>query len=238
MSKYLILSVLTAWAFGAQALESFSVTYTANISNIQDAGKETGTSGTLPGVITMSLIDTGFATDKTIYSTTFTFDGLEVETDHGETITLGKGGAYIREDGRFDIASFVSDFTGGTAYLPKTDLVSSKPMLTFAYDEQTGGFGVSATFEGKLSSLNVYENCEGMDDDAMILYANKNMKTVFEVSDLSYELAIDAGNDKKTLTSSTDMGTLKPITPVPEPTSGLLLMMGLAGLALKRKQAK
>ena len=85
-------------------------------------------------------------------------------------------------------------------------------------------------YEGMYSFYTPFMSGDLKDGDyiAVVSYAD-NMFRVFESSASGGRMAFDP--------SATGGGTAGAWTSVPEPTSGLLLLLGVAGLALKRKRA-
>lgn len=139
-----------------------------------------------------------------------------------------------------------TDFATGTAYLVcVTDL--AKP--TFADDSAAktwysankssiagAALLTTAVTDGAASGSEVVESPTGRKNYWLLIVSGD--ESHIAVSTTTKGITIGAGtmNAPATWTASSQM-TSYSTTAVPEPTSGLLLLIGVAGLALKRKRA-
>ena len=126
-----------------------------------------------------------------------------------------------------DLATFALDSSAVTE-----GKIAAKSATPFTY----GGEGVAATFSGYIAAITTIE-------DQNYLFISSNV-TKDGAATGTAAISINAAADSKL--AATVFGEADPHTfgsagwyteSVPEPTSGLLLLLGMAGLALKRKQA-
>lgn len=93
----------------------------------------------------------------------------------------------------------------------------------------------SYTGDGKLAVGNVYAIM--FQDKDGTLYQLKNSSGALITDTLTVDASFDTRWSKSLEVQSDFMATSASYASVPEPTSGLLMLMGLAGLALRRRRA-
>ena len=108
----------------------------------------------------------------------------------------------------------------------------SKTYTTLAADSSTDPRSVSVTTLSEGSTLDVYY---------VLLNTNKDPNEYYKIADTltgrsdTGEIAL--GSNTSIANSTLTSATWTQVGAVPEPTSGLLMLLGMAGLALKRKRA-
>lgn len=142
----------------------------------------------------------------------------------------------------FDTTKFAS----GTAYLVCVDSLA-RPTLTadtaaewYAANKSTivsSAFRTASVSGGTTYSTEVIESPTGRKNYWIFIDNNATVDAdhYFAVSTTQKALNIQSGTMNQT--AAWDGGTQMATYAVPEPTSGLLLLLGMAGLALKRKRA-
>lgn len=147
---------------------------------------------------------------------------------------LSSGTAYLFAGlSETQLATIVSDFAGGTytaAGYEKSSAVASGGTITSVDFSDSRSSGTSVDWYMVVTTT--------IDGDDYLFISDvlpksrqadgKNTKITFSVLSASATTALDA---------SSGYSTAGWYTAVPEPTSGLLLLLGMAGLALKRKRA-
>ena len=171
------------------------------------------------------------------YTNVLNPDGSAVTTADGYT-SLMKGGNIVLvllSDGTYGgTMTALSGISGDVAAFKATGGATIKYGLstTFMFDGDSGllknGDKIGVAYQdksGKLSQL-IYTDTTGAN-----LGKVDSVYTVSGLSDNSWS------GDAFTFTTAGTSADKTYITAVPEPTSGLLLLLGMAGLALKRKRA-
>ena len=92
------------------------------------------------------------------------------------------------------------------------------------------------TFKIASTSFGIEWNNMGMTTEAVSEYAKDNLYAVISSQSTGKKLDLKVTPNGAIFTLGSN-GSFKSVEPVPEPTSGLLLLLGVAGLALKRKKA-
>ena len=115
-----------------------------------------------------------------------------------------------------------------------TDL-SAKAAKTTALDDE-GAITTTAFSTYK----NSWVNSGGSSDSGTfyaIIFNSDDVSTATHYMITSEKTVVFGASASTAQTATLSPGTWTAIAPVPEPTSGLLLLLGMAGLALKRKRA-
>ena len=152
----------------------------------------------------------------------------------GTTTTLASATAYLFDAGKVSQAAVLAAFNAGTsistlAYADTTSVVSGA-IAEKAFDVPTG-YAEGDAFAGYFALV--------VDDSIYIgvtssvnTPATGNMTMSFNAKSSSQAAALDTA----TFGSAGWYNKTSP-SPIPEPTSGLLMLLGFAGLALRRKRA-
>ena len=120
----------------------------------------------------------------------------------------------VETGNQYDI-TLVDGHADGTATITENGLV--KTILTISnFDGQSGSFANESTF----TFVNPYPGMADL-EGSLAAYANDSASAL--TNDYTLDLYADP--------------TTQGYTAVPEPTSGLLLLLGVAGLALRRRRA-
>lgn len=127
-------------------------------------------------------------------------------------------------------ASGVKDFAGTDTYSGTASLYA---YLSTA-DASTAKLVSSATMSGGAIAL---ADTVFSDDSLIGGSTYKFYYTMEDAAGNTFESVTKAMKAQATSTASVQFGAGGTWTAVPEPTSGLLLLLGVAGLALKRKRA-
>ena len=123
----------------------------------------------------------------------------------------------VETGNQYDI-TLVNGHAGGTATITENGLV--KTILTISnFDGQSGSFANESTF----TFVNPYPGKPDL-ESSLAAYGDDSI------------VALTNGGALDLYSDPASQG-FSPTSPVPEPTSGLLLLLGVAGLALKRKRA-
>ena len=144
--------------------------------------------------------------------------------------TFGQVAVYLFDAATYDQATAFADLTGkglDTAKAISTATLStaSKVPTTTIQDYGTSGNYYDFYFATILDDKTFY--ISSMMEDQM---AKESGATAMQWSDL-------ASNSKTTLDASAGFKGAGVYSAVPEPTSGLLLLLGIAGMALRRRHA-
>ena len=155
---------------------------------------------------------------------------------HASTVNWGLSGA-------LDTTKFAS----GTAYLILNDTLARPTLSADTAGEwykankgslASSAFRTASVTDGAIYESEVIESPTGRKNYWIIIDNNATNEAdhYFAVSAATKPINIQSGTMNQTATwmASSQMGTF---AVVPEPTSGLLLLLGMAGLALKRKRA-
>ncbi len=152
-----------------------------------------------------------------------------------------KGNAYAffltsGNDATSAIADVVTILAAGGDYTSATTYMGGGTLTTAA-----GGGSVSAPSSGKTVSEGTYTGFFVLFDSATPVADASNYVVVSGASTLTKDVAattaqvIFASGNASSIVSNAD--NWKSYGSVPEPTSGLLMLLGMAGLALRRKRA-
>lgn len=152
-----------------------------------------------------------------------------------------KGNAYAffltsGNDATSAIADVVTLLTAGSDYTAASTYMGSGTLTTAA-----GGGSVSAPTSGKTVSEGTYTGFFVLFDSATPKAGDSKYVVVSGASTLTKSVAATtaqvvfaSGNASSIVSNSANWNSYGA---VPEPTSGLLVLLGMAGLALKRKRA-
>jgi hypothetical protein len=164
----------------------------------------------------------------------------DAEGPDGNALTTGAAFLYLGTVGQTDNGNgtYALDFSSATFITSVTDM------------DAWGNWG-----ETSFSSTRTSDNLALADDDFTVILVNDNSVTSANIADYAGDYALYTGTSYDGADVATganyaillyeddavfaaDWKTAAPAAePVPEPTSGLLLLLGMAGLALKRKKA-
>ena len=154
----------------------------------------------------------------------------------------------------YDGAETPAKITSGTAYLLfASDLTQSDLVTAFAADAATAASTVASK---AVSSSAIGSNARIAQSDSFtvsvtsdqtayfVVFNGENMyisgatdATYYAVGDFDIAFGSMSASSKTMLDKTTGYSTAGWYGAVPEPTSGLLMLLGMAGLALKRKRA-
>ena len=210
MKKLLVAaSVIAGLAFGALADYSQQYQFQVNISELDPAYADA-----LPSDMVIVLVDsnTPQAGTETGYYEIFCMTMPQATSNSGFDATTSKGEGY-----------HVVAKAEGT-HLTITDDSTHEGMKYASFDVQIG------------TDLNLVAAYNGGDTSAGHWSSSPLRYIIYSPSTGRYqELTPGDGATAKTLAVTSQFAPTP--APTPEPTSGLLLLLGLAGLGLKRKQA-
>ncbi len=125
-------------------------------------------------------------------------------------------------DGTMESGDFISYVTGNKTYDTATVLVSGRTGLSINISQASGNYAAGSTVNGYIV---LFDTASAADASYFAYTATKSAT----VGDVGAPITLSYG--------SFAAGTQGGWTAVPEPTSGLLVILGMAGLALRRKQA-
>jgi len=210
MKKLLTMAAIAAISLGAQAMTTWSL-------DIRNCDKGTIPSGTVPSTLKVSLYDNNGGY-RQIYSQDIDFSKLDGASAY----------IYDADNGsRFKIVDYVA--AKGEQFVKFGDGTLTVINLGDAY-------GTSAQYSVPVDDRVYKIFPSGLTDEEAEKYAKNYLVAVFEAETGTYELAKSKTLSRSNLYTQGKLEDVAPIGPVPEPTSGLLMLLGMAGLALKRKQ--
>ena len=136
---------------------------------------------------------------------------------------------------------FIVDATTYATYAAYTDAAALSDAIYTAYNGKSAQ--QTATSNGKsIANLSYGDYSSGDSVYALVLYTTTENEAAYWMGNYAtttFESAQDKsiGQLANLLGGSSSTATAWSTAAVPEPTSGLLLLLGMAGLALKRKRA-
>lgn len=120
-----------------------------------------------------------------------------------------------------------------------TELGSTSGTIAFG---STGKINTTFTVDGTFTALSTYDYVIELTGTQTTL-TSRGIDGAYDYSGatlaatVSGEVSIKAAGNSPISMSAPATWTVSGITPVPEPTSGLLMLLGMAGLALRRRRA-
>ena len=148
----------------------------------------------------------------------------------GTTTLLGSATAYLFDAGKVSQAAVLAAFDAGTAIstlaYADTTSVASGAIAQKAFDVPTG-YSSGDTFDGYFALVV---------DDSIYIGPNSAVETP-STGSKALSFNAKASSQAAALDISGGYAGAGWYTAVPEPTSGLLMLLGMAGLALRRRRA-
>lgn len=146
----------------------------------------------------------------------------------GTTTLLASATAYLFDAAVVSQSSLVTAFDAGTLNLASKTSVSSAAVASGAIATTTFNYGVAGGDYSLYLALIV---------DDQLFISDAVAAPGLESGTKALSLNAKAASQAAAMDASAGYSTAGWYESVPEPTSGLLLLLGMAGLALKRKQA-
>jgi hypothetical protein len=178
----------------------------------------------------------------TVKSGQATFNGYDAPTTgslwSGATATAGMSWYLVYATDGYDQAAALTDIRNGcldtTKVLASGTTVAANPgVAQKAFTTDSGTFALDG--EGKMSAYFVIINAKG--DYA---YLSTTQEKIADAMGGTVDYSIATSTSKKLISMEADAaytgGGWYAASAVPEPTSGLLLLLGMAGLALRRRR--
>ena len=140
------------------------------------------------------------------------------------------------------VAANAASFNWGAANIYSSDLTTKYSGDVTLYCAQVDGWSVTAT----ATSGAINKNNTAFSSDKFVAGTSYDFFFVIEDGDKTFTSSVIAKGAQQSDTATIQFGNMATATQnasnwagsaVPEPTSGLLLLLGMAGLALKRKRA-
>lgn len=172
---------------------------------------------------------------------------------HAATIKWSTGAIKLPGDGGAQTGSTMSSSNVTRYYFALSDAISGDVFANYATWNATESkyeITSSVTTEGSVSKgIATFTDPDPYSSGdtaygAVILWYDKNANSKMDVGDYylakqdSYTLESDSNKTVALgMNSMTWTAIAAPTPPVPEPTSGILMLLGMAGLALRRKRA-
>lgn len=230
MKKLLMMAAIAALSSSAWA----GMAYQVEINHI-----ETGTAGLLPLKISLSLRDTSASPaggKAEIWSDTVKFEqsNVKVGLNSGGYNSLSEAdlinGGYIA-DGKLNVVKLLTEYK----YAEFVTLQNKK--VTLASD---GTYGRQAIYEAEAADFKDSTEIFGsMPESEWAAYAEKNLKTVLSTDDdVRLNPVVTTLNKSGSGAGAGQLGANATLSQVvPEPTSGMLALLGVVGLMLRRRRA-
>lgn len=115
----------------------------------------------------------------------------------------------------------------GASYLDMYNPDTGNTHVNRAYDLESDGYSTGGIYSGLFDG-------DKVDYFLVELYDDSNTRIAWQ--SVTYQMALNNGSISKTMApGGANIYTITQV--VPEPTSGILLLLGFAGLALRRKKA-
>ena len=164
---------------------------------------------------------------------------------HGAALNWGVNSITDSKDNKVSLGGTIAYFMDAATYDTFSGLTSDKVAAyckdNYLYDATTQAGRGGATFE-KSSGNYVYDPDPSKNPKVsgyIVLFDTADAADAknYAYTAVDTKVTPSSGNIMFTKNFATDTAGWKEITNVPEPTSGLLLLIGVAGLALKRRRA-
>ena len=178
--------------------------------------------------------------------------GVVAALAHGASVTWGSGAISLPNGssaGAGDVTAylFVIDSATYATYAANTTSAALNEALWSAYgtrlaDADASKASIKKGNKADLIDPNTYFTSGGKGNDAYaaILYVTKDEDYYMSnIGHYTFEADVDytVAGLSKSIGGSDSGGSATAWTAVPEPTSGLLMLLGMAGLALRRRRA-